>query len=227
MDTLELIKTFREVARREQLLLPVVELGIEHLAQLQGAVHHQVEHAQHQVRGTGGQAAAPGRAQPLGLHGIGQVALDERPRHVALGRVHRDQQAVEHDEADGARADAGEGGQRRLAAGAVFADLRPHFGLGGEPAEDHQVVDRGVVVVGRVRAVAQVLDVQVEQLRAAELFRGMLQGGQVLVEGIALQVDPDEARVGGLLGHRIEKAQRAPAELDDLHCSRRAASSAK
>ena len=92
-----------------------------------------------------------------------------------------------------------------------------HLGQRGQAAEDHHVVDGCRVVVRGVRIARQVLHVHVEQRRAAQALRGGLHVGQVAHEVGAVEVDPDKAVVRRALGRRIDKAQAAGGEFDDVH----------
>ncbi|MDT4864222.1 hypothetical protein FQZ97_989740 [compost metagenome] len=132
--------------------------------------------------------------------------------------MHGDQEAVEHREADRARADAAEARQRAVGV-LVLAEFLAHFFFRREAAEDHQVVDRGVVVVRGMGAVAQVLQVQVQQRGAAQHLRRLLQARQAGLHLVAVEEDPDEAAVGHPLRRLLEEAQRAGPELDDLHAA--------
>jgi hypothetical protein len=63
----------------------------------------------------------------------------------------------------------------------------------------------------------QVVDVQVEQRRAAQpLCRG-LQLGQVVRQVGAVEIDPDEAVVRRAVRHGVGKAHAAGGEFDDVH----------
>jgi hypothetical protein len=79
-------------ARPEQLLLQLVELAGQQAAQLEVAVDHVVDHAQHQVGRAGRHARAAPRASALAS---AAAAGGEELAHLAVGRVHGQQHAVE------------------------------------------------------------------------------------------------------------------------------------
>jgi hypothetical protein len=83
-----------------------------------------------------------------------------------------DEQPVEDDEADGPCADPVNAANGPSVGTAGMRVLGARLRLGRETAEYHQVVDRGVVIVRGMGAVAEVLDVQVEDGRAAQFLRG-------------------------------------------------------
>lgn len=163
--------------------------------------------------------------------GVRQKALDKAFGRKAAARVHADEQPVKNGKAHRARADSVEGGQAALGFlargagqlavvgldGGLLLGFGAGLGLGGQAAEDHQVVDRGVVVVRRVGGAGQVLGVQLQQGRTAQLQRGLLQLRQRLGQFLAVQVHPDKAVRGRLRGQRVGKTQAVGGELDDLH----------
>ena len=87
----------------EELLLQLVELPGEEPAQLEVAVDHVVDHAQHQV-GRAGRHARAGAALG-GRRGLVLQPVGEELAHLAVGRMDGQQDAVEDDEADRAGVD--------------------------------------------------------------------------------------------------------------------------
>ena len=104
----------------KQLRLPVVQLVREFAPQVQVAVHHMVDDAQHQVgrpvgqAGAGGAGFGRGRAQQFG--GIGVT-------HRAVGWVHGQQHMVKHGKADRTGVDTAQ--NWRPAARAQVAQRQP------------------------------------------------------------------------------------------------------
>ena len=208
----------------EQLALGVLQRVGQVAAQVQVAVDHGIEHAQHQVVRALRHAVAGARAVHAQPRVVG-LALQEADRRLAARRVHADQQAVEDGKADGARIDAlerlGRARTRRAGAMVVAVALSVGLDLGqrGQAPENHQVIDRGGVVARGVGGVGQVLRVHVQQRRATQALRGVLQLGQALREVGAVEVDPDKAVGRRRRGHGVGKAQAAGGEFDDVHVS--------
>ena len=188
----------------EQLSLPVLELLGEFLAHVDVAVDHGVDHAQHQVGRAGGHAVARRDTVHAEL-GIAQSALDEVCGGVTAAWVHADEQPVKHHKPHRLGVDAIEGGHApagldvRLAAlpvveldGGFLLAVQPCFKRRGQSPENNQVVNGGVVVVGAMARVAQVLAVQVQQHGAAQLLGRLLQQGLQGLDFGAVQKHPDK-----------------------------------
>ena len=86
-------QSLKLAVRVQQLLLQLAELARQQAPQLQVAVDHVVDHAQHQVRRAGGQ---PADAAHVGALAELVQALREVLAHHAVRRVHAHQHAVEH-----------------------------------------------------------------------------------------------------------------------------------
>ena len=158
--------------RVDEFALPMVQLVGQFTAQLQKAVHHLVDHAQHQVGRAGGQARAGGGClDPGGAQQFGGISVTHR----TIGRVHRQQHLVKHGKTDRAGVNAFE--NRRPAAMGQLAQTRTGIaGLGGadlararcQTPEHQQVILRGEIVVRWQEGIEQVGDVQIDQLKATQ-----------------------------------------------------------
>ena len=156
----------------------MIQLVRQFASQVQIAVHHVVDDAQHQVGRPAGQACAGragfGRDRSQQLGGIGV-------KHRTAGRVHGQQDIVKHSKADRAGVNAAQ--DRRPATRAQVAQRQPRpaqVGLrltGRQPAEHQHIVLRGVVVVRGQLVVQQVGHVQIDQRGASQLVQGRLNLG--------------------------------------------------
>ena len=184
--------------RLEQLRLPVVHLPCQVAPQLQITVDHQVDDTQHQI----GRA---GRQLDAGISGLGAAGVEQPERigvaHAAVGRMHRQQDVIEHGKGHRTGVDAPEHRWPALPLAWQFV-----FGRGvaqtqwlgvstarRQTAKDQDVVLRGVVVVRRQLAVEQVRDMQVDQLGAGQTLQGRLNLRLSGLEFRSGASDPDEA----------------------------------
>ena len=237
----------KAAAAAQHVLLQIAQLAGQQPAQVQVAVHHVVDDAQHQVGRAGRQAgrAASLRAMAVGQSGevvffdqirvhaqvrllvvvrwtldvverrgptlashraprsplpqLTQAGLEKIP-YRAIGRVHRQQHAVEHRKAHRAGVD---GGQGLAGAGGRAALLVQEHPLGaltcGQPAEHQQVVPRGVVVLRGQLRVDQVGDVQIDQAPAGQPVQVFLRPLKLHLEDATAAGHPQETlrRQGG------------------------------
>ena len=101
----------------------------------------------------------------------------------------------------------------------MLLHLRAGFQPGSPPPENDQVVNRGRVVIRRVRRAGQVLAVQVWHRRAAQLERRLLDLGLCSFKFVLLKVYPDEAVTRGVLRHAIHKTQAGIGKFNNLRDS--------
>ena len=192
-------------ARVEEFPLQVVELFGQQAPQLEVTVDHVVDHAQHQV----GRARRHARtATRFGAGLLLRQAVREVLAHHAVGRVHGQQHAVEHREADWAGVDRGE--RCACAAGVALAGVdvrRRRAGACCEAAEHQQVVPGGVVEVRGQLVVQQVGDVQVDELPASPALQRGLQQHTVDLELAARAADPQVAAGGRFFGQGFAGGQ--------------------
>ena len=215
----------------EQLALQVLELAGQLLPHVKVAVHHHIDHAQREVGRAGRNAAARG-GRVHAEFGVAQKALDKVFGSVAAAHVHADQQAVKHQKPDGSGGDAvkvrrgvaalGSGAGIRVAVvradGVVVVLFGFDLDLRGQPPENDQVVNRGVVVVGRVQGIGQILAVQVQNGRTPELLRRLLQVRAVRFKLFAVQKHPYKTIWWRLRGQRVGKTHAVAGKFYDLHC---------
>ena len=158
-------------ARAEQLGLPMVKLAGEFAAQIQVAVHHVADDAQHHVGRVARNAACTGGARITRVvAGGGQQAGGVGFAHRAVLRVHREQHPVEHRKTDGAGVDAP---QHRRAALPLAVGLGVGLGLSfigacRQAAKHQHVVMRGEVKARGQLRVEQVGDMQVQKTSAGQ-----------------------------------------------------------
>jgi hypothetical protein len=131
-------------------------------------------------------------------------ARREEFAHQAIGRMHRQQHAVEHREADRAGVDLRHPGVRR-------------GGAGGEAAKHQQVIPRGVIEVRRQLAVQQIGHMQIDELAAGPALQRGLHGGAAQFELAARDADPEVAGVGRRFGQRGQLGELVALDVEDAH----------
>ena len=211
----------------------MLQLTGEHLAQVQIAVDHGVDHAEREVSRADGQAVARrGGVRWRSVQrkfGIRQKALDKTGCRVTAWRVHADETAVKHRKTHRLGADAVNGGQALTASpglagltvgitsGFFVVVFGLSFSLRGQPPEDNQVVHRGRVVVRRVRRAGQVLAMQVQQRRAAQVQCRLLKHRLRRFKLMLLHEKPHKTIRWRLDRRRVYKSQAVGGEFNDLH----------
>ena len=210
----------------EQLVLPVIELAREVAAQVQVAIHHQVDDAQHQVGGAGrlpytGCRAGAALVQIGG--GGGQQARGVGIAHGAVGGVHRQQHMVKHGKPHRAGVDAA---QHRGAAAPHRCHSRTFRVAwlgggrqGGQAAKNQQVVLRGVVVARWQLRIEQVRDMQVHHLQAGDGLQRGLDLAQLCAEDGACARHPEKPLAGWLARQRVQLDRATGVDVEDAHAA--------
>mmetsp|Transcript_9901 Transcript_9901/g.23198 ORF Transcript_9901/g.23198 Transcript_9901/m.23198 type:complete len:249 (+) Transcript_9901:846-1592(+) len=185
----------------QQHALQRAELTGQQTAQLQIAVDHVVDHAQHQVGRARRQPGAAARSGLVAPFGQSVELVREELAHLAIRRMHRHQHPVEHREADRAGVD---GTQRALGRGqrAVFVVNEQVLAAGRcRQAPEHQhVVPGRVVEVRRQLVIDQVGHMQVDNVAAAPTHQCLLHAGLAHLELTPPVAHPQEASLGQRVG---------------------------
>jgi hypothetical protein len=217
----------------------VVELAAQLAAQVQIAIDHVADDAQHHVGRAARHAPCSGRTRVCCIQalGAGQQAAGIGFAHRAVSRVHAQEHTVKHGKADRAGVDAVQHGWSGAFAGLqVQAVARRDLGAVGplgQPAEHHQVVVRAEVKARWQLGVEQVRDMQIDQGLTGEIFQCVLDRPQFGPEGLAGTGDPEVTLIGQLFRQGLGGLNVCAREAENPHGVaqawriRRAASRAK